>query len=150
MWRGRLANCLGLAVDPLGLAVLVMFAFPNWDSSLGFIDYVAAGVEGWAAMGRADSDPNGDVADGEWTDSMDTCCGFDAESFDRFGDYALAFFFRERFVGGVFESLDSLAFVVVANPAFEGYVGAGGVMEKVGSQGLHFDGIFGDGKRHIA
>jgi hypothetical protein len=62
----------------------------------------------------------------------------------------LAFFFRERFVGGVFESLDSLAFVVVANPAFEGYVGAGGVMEKVGSQGLHFDGIFGDGKRHIA
>ena len=39
-----------VAVDPFRLAALVVFAFPDGDAGLSFVDYVAASVEGGAAV----------------------------------------------------------------------------------------------------
>ncbi len=76
-------------------------------------------------MGCRNAYPNGDAAYFEQSDSVlgDGCVDF--EFFEGFLDDALPFFVREGWVGGVFEAVDGLAFVVVANPAFEGGEGAG-------------------------
>jgi hypothetical protein len=51
---GKMPRTSGLdcrvAVDPFRLAALVVFAFPDGDAGLSFVDYVAASVEGGAAV----------------------------------------------------------------------------------------------------
>ena len=48
----------------------------------------------------------------------------------RFFDDAIALFDRQRFVDLVLQSQDLLTLIVIADPAFEGRVGAGGIVSQ--------------------
>lgn len=74
----------------------------------------------------------------------------DVEFFDGFGDDARAFFFGEGLVSRVFEQIDALALVVVADPTFESDEGAGMVVEEFSLEGLWFQRLVGDSEIGIA
>tara|TARA_B110000037_G_C17023923_1_gene466530 strand:- start:10 stop:342 length:333 start_codon:yes stop_codon:yes gene_type:complete len=102
-----------------------MFFLPYRYSSFDFVDNVPTGIEPRPSVGGADPDPYGHVADLEEADSVLADDFIDGEALFGFVEDALAFFVREFLVCGVFEAFDWLAFVVVADPAFEAEAGSG-------------------------
>ena len=53
----------GVAFDPLGGAVSVMFFFPDGDGGFNGVDDRTTGAEGGIAVGSGDGDANGDFTD---------------------------------------------------------------------------------------
>ena len=111
-----------------------MLFLPNRDAGFYFFDDVAASVEGGSSVGCGNADPDGDASDFEQADAVLGDGGVDLEFSKCFSDNALAFFVSESGVGGVLEPIDGLAFVVVANPAFEGGEGSGVGVEQLAFQ----------------
>lgn len=53
---------VGVAVDPAGVAALVVLFFPDGDAGFDFVDNVLAGFETRTAVGGGDADPYCDAA----------------------------------------------------------------------------------------
>src|ERR1700676_3291250 len=64
-------RCAAFAVDPAGVPASIVFLLPDPDAVLHFIDDDPAGVEGFAAVGVADTHPHRDVGQVERADPMD-------------------------------------------------------------------------------
>ena len=67
----------------------------------------------------------------------------DAITLDGFLDDARAFLQAQGLEGFVFQARDRMAFIVVADPAFEGGVAAAVMVEQFVAQGLAIDGLAG-------
>src|SRR5687768_5825575 len=120
-----------LAVHPAGVAVDVVLFLPDRDAMLHFIDDEAAGAESFVSMRRAHAHPHGDIADRERSGAMHAGGARDAEAADGFVHDACAFFFRELRERLVFEPRDGVAFVVIADPAFESREPSAGVVTQL-------------------
>jgi hypothetical protein len=70
----------------------------------------------------------------------------EAEAAPRFGEDALAFLDAKRLEGLVLEPLHGLAFVVIADPAFEADEGAAAAIHETGTQGPAIDRCVGEGE----
>ena len=90
------------------------------------LDDAAAGGKGILAVLGGCTDPDGDFSNLEMAYAMDTAGLQDVELFACLFEDACAFFEGECGVGFVFKAVDFAAFVVVADPAFEGGVAAAG------------------------
>src|SRR5882672_114735 len=107
------------AVYPAGVAGHVVLFLPDRQVVLHFVDDVAAGGEGLAAMAGADADPDREFADLERADPVHAERARDAELLDGNAHDAFALAYRELFVRFVFEPPHVSAFIVIAHPAFE-------------------------------
>src|SRR5690606_36511870 len=130
----------GLAINPAAVAVRVVFLFPDREAVFYLVDDEAACGEGFGAMGGRGAGPYGDVADGEFADTMDAVGPGEAETVDGFLDDARAFLESHGFVGFIIEAVDGLASVVIAHPALEGDESAGGGIGEFGAEGVRRDG----------
>ncbi len=99
-----------------------------------FVDDEAAGAKRLVAMRGADADPDGDVADGERSDSMDAGGARDTEARLGFGNNTRTFLVGEFDEGFVFQACDRMALVVVSHPAFEGRESAATVVAHLALQ----------------
>ena len=115
-----------LAIDPAGIAVLVVLLLPDRHAVLDLIDDVAAGIECLTAMRRADADPDRKLADRERPDAVRTAHVLEPESLTRLLQNALALAQRQRSERLVLEPQHPPALVVVAYPAFKRDVAAAG------------------------
>ncbi len=61
-----------LAVDPTGIAVDIVFLFPDRNPVLDLIDDIPTCLERFTTMRRADTNNDGYIADPEGSESMDT------------------------------------------------------------------------------
>ena len=113
-----------LAIDPARIATDVMFFFPDGQTVFDLIDDVTAGTKCLVAVWRADAHPHGNVADCQIADAMHAARELDTKPGAGLVDDALAFFDAKRLKGFVFEMCNTLAFVVIAHPAFKGRVTA--------------------------
>src|ERR1700728_5318870 len=86
--RLRARRGAALAIDPAGIAVLVVLLLPDRHAVLDLVDDVAAGIEGLAAMRGADADPDRELPDRQRPYAMRTAGALDPESLARFGQYA--------------------------------------------------------------
>ena len=121
-----------LAIDPARVAVDVVLFLPDRHAVLHFVDDVAARGECFGAMTRAHADPHRQIADRERADAMHARGSQHAEALDGFRDDALTFLVRQRFERLVFEARDRVTFVVIAHPAFERGIAAGGRVGELG------------------
>lgn len=107
-----------------------MLLFPDGDAGLEFVDDGAAGVEGGAAMGGGDANPDGEIPDLEMTDTVNGLHGQQIEALPRLGQDAIALLFGEVDVRFVLERAHRLPVIMVPNPALERDAGSGrGVRE---------------------
>ena len=102
---------------------------------LHFVDDVAAGAKRLITMWRANSDPDGNFAERQIADAMDTARIGDAEFAARFVDDALAFADGQRFEGFVLEASNFATFVEIAHPTLEGSIAAAGRVLQRSPQG---------------
>src|SRR5882757_4078405 len=108
-----------LAINPAGVAVLVVLLLPDGHSMFDFVDDVSTCEERFRPVACADAYPNSHFAYGEVADAVYACGVFDAEAFDCFRDDAFALFDGERLECLVFQVANRQAFVVIADPTFE-------------------------------
>src|ERR1700761_5693521 len=94
------------AVDPAGVAVLVVLLFPDGHSMFNLVDDVSTGLKCLSAVAGADAYPHGHFADRQVTDAVYACGVLDAETVEGFGDDAFAFLDSERLEGFVLEVTD--------------------------------------------
>ena len=80
----------GGAVDPSAGAAGVVLFFPDRHAGLGFVDEVAAGVEGGGAVGGGDADPDGEFAELEMPGAMNAGGSKDGKAGGGFGEDAVA------------------------------------------------------------
>src|SRR6266481_5688535 len=76
-------RCAALAVDPARVPASIMFLFPDRDAVLHFVDDEPARVEGFAAMGGADTHPHRHAGLVERAQPMDAGGVLDGEALHR-------------------------------------------------------------------
>src|SRR5260370_9544063 len=76
-------RCAAFAVDPAGVPASIMFLLADRDAVLHFIDDEPAGVEGFAAVGGADTHPHRHVRHPESADPMDAGGMLDGTALQR-------------------------------------------------------------------
>src|ERR1700722_12558936 len=86
----RLMTGAVLAVDPARITVLVVLLLPDRHPVLDLVDDVAAGIEGLAAMGGADPDPDRQLADRQRPEPVRAAGALDTEALPCLGKDALA------------------------------------------------------------
>ena len=65
-------GCTSLTIYPAGIAISVMFLFPDWQTNFYLVDNVTAGLERFIAVSGRYADPDRALADFQQTDSMHT------------------------------------------------------------------------------
>src|SRR6266404_1409605 len=85
-------RCAAFAVDPAGVPASIMFLLPDREAVLYFIDDEPAGVEGFAAVGGADTHPHRHVGQIERSDPMNACGVLDGEAPYRLRQDSVALF----------------------------------------------------------
>src|SRR6185312_4827134 len=133
-----------LAVHPTGVAVLIVFLFPDRDAVLHFVDDVAAGAKRLVAVARRNAYPNRSLADLQRPDTVHARGVLHTEARDRLGNDPLALLDRQRLEGFVLEPPYAQALVVIAHPTLEGGIAAAGGVAEPGPQGGLIEG--GGGK----
>src|SRR5260370_7894457 len=104
-----------LAVHPAGIAASIVFFLPDRHAMLHFVDDEAAGVEGLSAMRGTDTDPHGQIAQGQRADTVDAESVLDRKAPQGVGDDALAFLHPELLERFVFQPSDFLPLMVLPN-----------------------------------
>src|ERR1700726_51637 len=137
-----------LAVYPARIAAAVVLFLPDRHAMLHFVDDETAGIEGFAAVRRTDSDPHCHVAQIQRADAMDAQRMLRREAPQGFGDDALAFLQREFLERLVFQTSDLLPLVVIPNPPLEAHVAAGARVEQFAPRLGSVDGGLGKAKVH--
>jgi hypothetical protein len=107
------------AIDPVRIAVDVVFFFPNWQPDLEFIDNVSAGLERLIAVRRRNADPNRHITDFEQACSVHATRFEKWKSLQRLSKHPVALRDDERLVGLVFQALHRPSVVFVPDPAFK-------------------------------
>lgn len=133
----------GVAFDPEGGAVGVVFFFPDGYGGFDGVDDGAAGCEGGVTVGGGDCDADGNFADLEMAGAVDAAGVNDVVVRRYLLDDALAFFFSEGGECLVLERGDIAPLMVVADPAFEGGETSGGGGADAVAEGAGFDGFVG-------
>ena len=91
MRMGMAMGGASLTVHPAGVAVHVMFFFPDGQANFGLVNDVAAGKKCFVAVRRCNPHPNGAVTECQTAFTMNECGVRHAKPFGGFGTTVMSF-----------------------------------------------------------
>src|SRR5271163_3214193 len=149
MLRGRpLRRRAALAIHPTGVAIPVVFLFPNGDAMLDLVNDETARIEGFAAVCGTYPHPDRHFTQPKRTYPMNAQGLRHGEAPQRFVDDAIALLDRELLKRFVINPRDLSALVMIADPSFETDVAARAEVLQLPPGSLGVDRGVGEAKAH--
>src|ERR1700722_2324946 len=137
-----------LAVHPARITAAIMFLLPDRHAMLHFVDDEAARFEGFAAMHRTDSDPDGHVVQSQRAHPVDAQGVLHRKAPQGVGDDPLAFLHRKFLERFVFQASDLLSLIVIPDPALKADVAARAQVQELAPCVGGIDGGLREAKAH--
>jgi hypothetical protein len=125
-----------------------MLFFPDRKAVLDLVDDEPAGVERFAPMRGAHTDPHCHIRERQAADAVNTQRMLDREARRGLRQDTLALLDRELLECLVLEPCDFPALVEIAHPALEAHVAAGAEISELAPRRLGVDGSMGEAEAH--
>ncbi len=129
------------AINPAGMAVGIVFFFPDGQPHFHLIDDVTAGIECLVPVRGRYADPDGAFADFQHAGPVYAMRVKDREPCSGLGNDFLALADGQWLVRFILQSLDTMAFILVSVPAFETGVGACRLVEELAPLSVRVDAL---------